>query len=201
MTQPVLKEPETPIKVPEKPATDLPENKPEPEVLPNPTLQTNAQSILTNRINPMSLSSIGARKVIQQNLEGIQKPADSFAHEPFTENQMQIVWNKFAQNLENKGEMLQNALVSMSIPTLEGTTIIHELPNEGTRIEFLQKIETKLLGFLRGNLHNHDIEIKIIVNETIEQKKAFTVEDKYQLLVEKNPLLEDLRRFFELDLG
>lgn len=149
----------------------------------------------------MSLSSIGARKVIQQNLEGIQKPVDSFAHESFTENQMQIVWNKFAQNYENKGEMYFNAILTMSTPNLEGTTILYELPNEGTRIEFAEKLETKLLGFLRGNLHNHDIEIKIIVNETIEQKKAFTDEDKYQLLVEKNPLLEDLRRFFELDLG
>lgn len=154
----------------------------------------------TNRYNPQSLKAIGIRKEIEKQLSGQEKTHDDFAHETFTELEMQLMWNKFAQNLENKGEMLQNALMSMSIPTLDGTTIFHELPNEGTRIEFAEKLENQLLRYLHGNLHNHDIKIQIIVNEKIEEQKAFTLEDKYNKLLQINPMLDDFKRFFELDL-
>jgi hypothetical protein len=160
----------------------------------------NAPQNPPNRYNPLSLKAVGIRKDIENQLSGQEKPLDDYAHESFTELEMQLMWSKFAKNLENKGEMLLNALMSMSIPTLNGTTILHELPNEGTRIEFREKLEQQLLRYLRGNLHNHDIEIKIVVNEKIEEQKAFTIEDKYQKLVQINPMLEDFRRFFELDL-
>jgi hypothetical protein len=162
--------------------------------------QTKVAAVETNRYNPLSLKSIATRKAIQEHLEGQEKPADTYAHEPFTETQMQLMWNKFANNFESKGEMYYNAILTMTQPILEGTTIVYELPNEGTKIEFSEKLESQLLRFLRGNLHNHDIEIKIVVNGKIEERKAFTIEDKYQKLVQINPLLEDFRRFFELDL-
>jgi hypothetical protein len=35
---------------------------------------------------------IATRKAIQEHLEGQEKPADTFAHEPFTETQMQLMY-------------------------------------------------------------------------------------------------------------
>ena len=32
----------------------------------------------------------------------------------------------------------------------------------------------ELLGYLKGKLHNHDITIEVVVNETTENKYAFT---------------------------
>lgn len=146
----------------------------------------------------MSLKSIQARKNLQKSQNDLPASQEHFAHEKFTETDMQICWNKFAQKLEDRGEMIMNSLLMIEKPRLEGTTIVHQLPNDGTKIEFEQN-KNELLGYLRGMLHNHDIQIKIEVNESIENKKAFTPEDKFQRLKEINPLLEDFKKAFDLD--
>ena len=79
-----------------------------------------------------------------------------------------------------------------------GVTIIHELPNEGSKLDFDTE-KHGLLGYLRGKLHNHDITIEVVVNETVETKFAFTPQDKFNRLNEINPALEMLRKTFDLD--
>jgi hypothetical protein len=83
-------------------------------------------------------------------------------------------------------------------PVLNGTAITLELPNEGSKIEF-ESEKNGLLGHLKGHLHNHDITITVIVNESVENKFAFTPQDKYNRLKEINPNLELLRKTFDLD--
>ncbi|RZJ66186.1 MAG: DNA polymerase III [Flavobacterium sp.] len=111
---------------------------------------------------------------------------------------MLLQWNKFAQRLSDKGQKIMESLLLINDPKLEGTTIIHELPNEGSKIDF-ESGKHDLVGYLRGKLHNHDIEIKIIVNESMESKKAFTPQDRYNRLNQINPNLDTLRRTFDLD--
>ena len=68
--------------------------------------------------------------------------------------------------------MIVASLLTINDPTRNGTTIIHELPNESSKIDF-EKEKPELLGYLRGKLHNHDITIEVSVNETLASKKVF----------------------------
>jgi len=119
--------------------------------------------------------------------------------EDFTETDMLMYWNKYAQRLGDKGYRIMESLLLISDPKLQGTTIFHELPNEGSKIDF-ESGKNGLLGYLRGHLHNHNINIEVIVNETTESKHAFTPQDKYNRLCERNPNLELLKKTFDLDL-
>lgn len=119
--------------------------------------------------------------------------------EPFTETDMLLQWNKYAQRLGDKGYKILEALLLINDPKLKGTTIFHELPNEGSKIEF-ESEKHDLLGHLRGKLHNYDIQIEVIVNESVENKFAFTPQDKFNRLNEINPSLDVLRRTFDLDI-
>lgn len=112
---------------------------------------------------------------------------------------MQLQWNKFALKLEERGQKILNSLMLINDPVLKGTTIYHELPNEGTKVEF-ERAKTEILGYLRGMLHNHSITIEITVNETIDSKRAFTPQDKYNRLNEINPNLDLLKKIFDLDI-
>jgi hypothetical protein len=91
------------------------------------------------------------------------------------------------------------SLLRINDPKLSGFTITHELPNEGAKIEF-ESEKNGLLTFLKSHLHNHEIVIDIIVNESVENKFAFTAQDKFNRLNQLNPNLELLRKTFELDL-
>ena len=64
----------------------------------------------------------------------------------------------------------------------------------------LEKGKHPLLVFLREKLNNYGISIKIIVNEKVEKKFAYTPQEKYEKLKEKNPLMEKLKNTFGLDL-
>ena len=64
----------------------------------------------------------------------------------------------------------------------------------------VERQQSELLQYLRKALNNFSISLDIIVNETLEKKYAYTPEDKYEKLVEKNKHIELLRKIFELDL-
>jgi hypothetical protein len=53
---------------------------------------------------------------------------------------------------------------------------------------------------MRAKLHNHDIDIHIIVDENIETKKSFTPLDKFNRLVGINPVLQNLKKIFDLEI-
>lgn len=112
---------------------------------------------------------------------------------------MLLYWNKYAQRLGDKGFKIMESLLCINDPTLNGTTITLELPNEGSKIDFESELNG-LLGYLKGHLHNHDITINVVVNESVENKFAFTPQDKYNRLNEINPNLELFRKIFELDI-
>lgn len=118
--------------------------------------------------------------------------------EIFTETEMLVFWNKYAQRLSDKGHKIMESLLMINNPRLEGLNIIHELPNQGSKIDF-ETEKHDLLNFLRSHLHNHDISIQINVNEQIEQKFAFTDIDKYERLLKINSNLELLKKTFDLD--
>ena len=134
-----------------------------------------------------------------ESQKSIVKVETHLPSESFTETEMLEQWFKYAQRMEDKGFHIIASLLTINDPKLEGTTIIHELPNESSKIDF-EKEKTELLGYLRGKLHNHDISVHIKVNENISSKKAYTAQDKYNRLNEINPNLEVLKKMFDLDV-
>lgn len=147
----------------------------------------------------MSLSSIRAKRELEAQLKPQEKATSVLPTEPFTETQMLEQWIKYANRLGDKGYKILESLLLLDDPKLEGTVIIHELPNESSKIDF-EGEKHDLLGYLRGKLHNHNITIEIKINEKIESKKAFTVQEKYERLKGLNPALELLKKTFDLDL-
>lgn len=181
-----------------------PETKEELETL-NPKLETelkpetrNAQPATTN-ISALSLGSIRAKKELMEAQKDVVKVEEHLPSEAFTETEMLELWYRFADRLGDKGSKIMESLLRISDPKLNGTIIIYELPNEGSKIDF-DKAKPELLGYLRGHLHNHDITIEVIVNEEVKVKNAFTPQDKYNRLNEINPNLELLKKTFDLDL-
>jgi hypothetical protein len=148
----------------------------------------------------MSLASIRAKKEMAEVQKSTVKDVVHLASEAFTETEMLEQWLKYAQRIEDKGYRIVASLLTINDPILEGTTIIHELPNESSKIDF-EKEKPELLGYLRGKLHNHDITIDVKVNETLVLKKSYTPQDKYNRLVELNPNLELMRNLFGLEIN
>ena len=152
------------------------------------------------KVSAFSLSSIRAKKALEESNKGIVKEVLHLPTEAFTETEMLLFWNKYAQRLGDKGYKIMESLLLINDPKLNGTAITLELPNEGSKLDFEKEVNG-LLGHLKGHLHNHDITIEVIVNESVESKRNFNDQDRYNRLLEINPNIDLLRTTFGLDLN
>ena len=151
------------------------------------------------KVSAFSLASIKAKKELLEAGKSIVKEEVHLPTEDFNETDMLLYWHKYAQRLGDKGYKIMESLLLINDPVLNGTTITLELPNQGSKIDF-ESEKNGLLGYLKGHLHNHNITIEVIVNETVRTKLAFTPQEKYDRLTEINHNLDILRKTFELDI-
>lgn len=168
------------------------------ETVPIPKVETPTNPNV-QKVSALSLSSIRAKRELEKANSSIVRNVADLPKNDFTHTDMLLHWNKYAQRLGDKGYKIMESLLLINDPKLDGTMIYHELPNEGSKIDFDSE-KHDLLGYLRGKLHNHDIQIEVVVNESVENKFAFTPQDKFNRMNEINPALEVLRRTFDLDI-
>jgi hypothetical protein len=152
------------------------------------------------KVSALSLSSIRAKRALEESNKAFVKEVVDLPTEPFSETEMLVQWTKYAKRLGDKGFKIMESLLLINDPVLNGFDITLELPNEGSKLDFEKEING-LLGHLKGHLHNHDITIDVIVNESFENKKNFNDQDRYNRLHEINPSIELLRTTFGLDLN
>ncbi|WP_253251100.1 DNA polymerase III subunit gamma/tau [Flavobacterium sp. ACN6] len=146
------------------------------------------------------MASIRKKKELEASTKSYVKPTSVLLTEEFTETEMLLHWNKFAERLGQKGFKIMESILLINDPVLDGTKIIYELPNEGSKLEFESQMNA-LLGHLKGHLHNHDITIEVVVNEKIELKRSYNDQDRYNRFLEINPNIELLRSTFGLELN
>ena len=153
---------------------------------------------IKRRSNSLSLKSIHHQKDIKKTTTEINY--DDYPRKPFTENELQTAWKDFQKFLIKKGEKSIASILATDIPTLqENFHIQFILPNKLMEDQ-LKQVKPKLIKFIRESLNNYGISLNIVVNETIEKKFAYTPQEKYNKLLEKNAFLKDLKDTFQLDL-
>ena len=153
----------------------------------------------TNKISALSLKSIQKKQELKkQRIENLPNEENLPAND-FNEEQMLSAWNEYTKKVESEGQYNLLSHLTMGIPKLEGSLIHLEFPNETIKVE-VERAKFELLEFLRQTLQNYKIDISIEVNETIEKKYAYTPREKFEKLKEKNPLIEKLRKDFDLDI-
>ena len=204
VTRPVAT-PETPIPEPSKyPTKEIPvvaEKVEEPKA-PYPKKEFPIPVIKSTQrpTSGLSLSSIRKKKEHQIKLMEVKVDEEDLPNDPFTLETLIKFWSIFVTKLEADGKYNLAAILQIDTPKLiNENTIRLEFPNTTNKIE-VERQQFELLQYLRKSVNNFSITLDIIVNETLEKQYAYTPEDKYQKLVEKNIHVELLRKTFDLDL-
>ena len=146
----------------------------------------------------LSLSSIRKKKEHQIRQMDVILDEEDLPKEAFTEEALIESWNEYVGVIEKKGKFNLASILRIDTPKLQDTTIHLEFPNSTNKVE-LERQKSDLLRHLRTHLNNFDIDLSISVNETLEKQYAYTPQEKYEKLKEKNKNLELLRRTFDLD--
>ena len=154
----------------------------------------------TKRVSGLSISSLNAKKQHELNKIEVVIDENNLPKENFTEEELRKHWANFIEIIDKKGQKILASNLHSDVPKLkEGFAIYLELPNSTMKKE-IEREQFELMEYLRAKLNNHFIHLDIKVNETTATKFAFTPEEKYEKLREKNPVIDLLRQEFDLFL-
>ena len=119
--------------------------------------------------------------------------------EDFSQADFYVYWKKYIDILTKQGDKILPSILSASEPVLKDAQIGLTYPNAMMLAE-VKKNQVHILNYLRRKLNNYQISFNLILNESEEKKYAYTPEEKYHKLRELNPLIDELRKTFHLDL-
>lgn len=165
-----------------------------------PTLDT---AVAKSSISTSGLRS--AKNILDSKDETGEKDLQSYHDanqevKEITLEELQSEWTQIANNFKTAN--LINKYVMMNRPIqVIGNSIHISFENEVQMQQFNENIKLELLTTLRTKLKNHliDIELDLVDQEKSDKKMLYTQSDKYNFLVEKHPVISELKQRFGLD--
>lgn len=122
--------------------------------------------------------------------------------EEVTAERLEGAWASFVEKLRADDRIALVATMSLGAPELRGSQVVYAVNNPLQR-EQMDGLRTEVLVHLKTELKNAQLELHLEMKEqAMEEKKAFLSDkDRYDMMVEKNPALDKLRKALDLDLG
>ena len=196
-------------------ASQVPATEPAPARVQKEAPQPPAQPINASSTAP---KAAGLRKVKQQVVaptgnikvkpqkegpsETPESQIDATWNEPVTTEALTKAWMGFVEKLRQEDRIALTATMSLGDPELRGMQVVYGVNNPLQR-EQMDGLRTEVLVHLKTTLKNASLELHLEMKEqALEEKKAFLSDkDRYDMMVEKNPALDKLRKALDLDLG
>lgn len=176
------------------------QNEAVPVSTPKPVAQPKINHNTANRVSALSLSGIRKKKELELAKKQQVIDPDHLPSEPFAEPELKKHWEAYVALIEKEGrKILSSALGSTEPFKKDENTIGIELANDTLKKE-VESDQYPLMEYLKKALNNFQLELYITINETITKKYHFTAQEKYAKLQELNPIIDQLRKEFDLDV-
>lgn len=118
---------------------------------------------------------------------------------PVTMEALKEVWAEFSRMRQQNGGAVSEQIMLNREFTFEEMTIELVLDN-GHQETLLNEIKPTLLGHLRRALQNRQLQIVHRIAQDDGKRKAYTPQEKFNVLAERNPALFDLQRLLGLEV-
>ena len=122
----------------------------------------------------------------------------SLEDQPVNLEALKEYWKEFAENRKEEGKSAEYQLLNQEIVFTEGHIIHIELTN-AIQQNFLERIRTELLQFLRKKLHNNQLTIDAKLLKLEQKEMIYTATEKFKHLAKDYPHLNLLKDELGLD--
>ena len=199
IAEPIVTKPidDTPVETDQSPTLEKTTEEPT-KVQDEPAQKPIALDIQSKGVSGLSLSSIAYQKNLKSNQPTNGK---STREETVGQESLETAWKALSSKLEADGEYNLAALLNLDSPRLKNKVEIHlNFPNKTNKLE-LENEKGKVIGALADALKNDLLQFVIHVSQEEQQNYIYTPKDKYEQLVKINPLVDEIRKEFDLDLN
>ena len=118
--------------------------------------------------------------------------------EPFTDKELHAVWPKLTKRYQDQIH-LYNCLSSM--PELLDRNLVKISVENSVLQDKVRLIKPEIIGFLRRELKNSTIDVKVELLKATNDSRVLTDEQKMKAMIQKNPALSLLKNKFNLDFN
>ena len=120
-------------------------------------------------------------------------------NKPFTQEELAEVWKEYLTSLEKTNIRLYSILSDKS-PMVKDSNVV-EISILQTQKTLVENEKSNMVSLLRSKLKNDSISLNLeVVKQEKGPQKAFTATDKFKLMIEKNPVLGEMKAKLGLDL-
>lgn len=189
--------PDRPVGVIDSPAA-LSTTSLKPEIRAKPQIAP-PQRPATSRLRSTVPLTTGPIQPLADTVAEVISTAPTRPDKQFTFEDLQEVWRAFSKIRQQQNDSASEQLILNRDILLEGTTIHITLDNT-LQVGYLTEVKPELLGYLRSELQNSQIQLEHQVTVQEVKKMIYSSQDKYNYLAEKNPALHELRRVLNLEV-
>ncbi len=120
-------------------------------------------------------------------------------NEPFALDALHEAWLRFTKKIPTETVLVQTMYLCM--PQMLDATTFEVVVDNRAQMDKLNGRGADLMAFLRTELRNTHLEMRIREREREERQKAFSPGERFVMLAEKNPELNRLKDIFGLELS
>lgn len=154
--------------------------------------------------------SFSIKEIISEDMRPVEKQEEkSVVNDPgvslnekenFTPAAFDIAWQEFTNQLNGEGTRIVSMFKSIK-PELENDrTIRIHLNNAAQKDTFILNYKPRLISFLQNRFMTGDIDIETTVDLSESSEILYSDDQKLNYLVNKYPILKEMKKIFNLDI-
>jgi DNA polymerase-3 subunit gamma/tau len=168
------------------------------EVKHNPVIEKPSRTFSIKEI----ISEIDQPSAKQKDITTLVKEPEAvhLQREEFTPEGLDAAWKEFTDQLKGDGTRIVSMFKAI-IPELENeqTVKIH-LSNAAQKDTFILNYKPKLLSFLESRFLVTDLDIETAIDISEASEVLYSDEQKLSYLINKYPILKEMKKTFNLDI-
>ena len=165
--------------------------------IPRPQVATPQAKIPTRKIPRISLKHGVEPDPSETPVATVETTVEM--NEPFALDALHEAWLRFTKKNPTETVLVQTMYLCM--PQMLDATTFEVVVDNRAQMDKLNGRGADLMAFLRTELRNTHLEMRIREREREERQKAFSPGERFVMLAEKNPELNRLKDIFGLELS
>ncbi len=165
----------------------------------NIILNTNKTS--TKRTISINLDEVATLPNKDEDLDSSEKSETQFSEKKFSQSDLEASWKNYATKISLEGKHNLSSILKEKIPYLHENFKVKVQLINNVQKELLDLEKQSLLKFLKEKLYNDKITLEIEINFKKEtETKAYTEEDKFEQMSQKNSSLINFKNKLDLEI-
>ena len=165
----------------------------------NIILNTNKTS--TKRTISINLDEVTTLPNKDEDLDSSEKSETQFSEKKFSQSDLEASWKNYATKISLEGKHNLSSILKEKIPYLHENFKVKVQLINNVQKELLELEKQSLLKFLKEKLYNDKITLEIEINFKKEiEAKAYTEEDKFEQMSQKNSSLINFKNKLDLEI-